>query len=70
MKWLRKMMQIIKGIKSILKCLKGVIWMTFTKNSALVRSYVLLIVAGYMTYEEVPALFNMREAVAEALMAE
>ncbi len=41
--------------------------MDFTKDSALVRSYVLLILAGKMTYEEVPNLFNLRDAVAEAL---
>lgn len=41
--------------------------MNFTKDSSLVKSYVLLILAGKMTYEEVPKLFNLREAVAEAL---
>ena len=43
--------------------------MNFTKDSALVKGYVLLIVANKMTYEEVPELFNLREAVAEALLS-
>ena len=41
--------------------------MTFKPNSAIVRSYVILILAGRMNYEEVPKLFNLKEAVAEAL---
>lgn len=41
--------------------------MFFKPDSAIVRSYVILILAGKMTYDEVPALFNLREAVAEAL---
>lgn len=44
--------------------------MNFTKDSQLVKGYVLLIVSNKMTYEEVPNLFNLREAVAEALTAE
>lgn len=41
--------------------------MNFTKDSSLVKSYVLLILASKMTYDEVPDLFNLRDAVAEAL---
>lgn len=41
--------------------------MTFTKDSQIVKSYVLLIFAGKMTYDEVPNLFNLRDAVAEAM---
>lgn len=41
--------------------------MTFKPNSSIVRSYVILILANRMTYEEVPKLFNLRDAVAEAL---
>lgn len=41
--------------------------MNFTKDSTLVKSYVLLILANKMTFEEVPELFNLRDAVAEAL---
>lgn len=41
--------------------------MVFRKDSAIVRSYVILILAGEMTFEEVPNLFNLREVVAEVL---
>lgn len=44
--------------------------MNFTKDSQLVKGYVLLIVSNKMDYEEVPKLFNLREAVAEALTGE
>lgn len=44
--------------------------MNFTTNSQLVKGYVLLIVSGKMTYEEVPNLFNLREAVLELLTEE
>lgn len=43
--------------------------MVFSKDSQLVKSYVLLITAGMITYEEVPDLFNLRAAVLEALTA-
>lgn len=41
--------------------------MIFKPDSSIVRSYVILILAGKMTYDEVPNLFNLREVVAEAL---
>ena len=41
--------------------------MFFKKDSQIVKSYVLLILAGEMAYEEVPKLFNLREMVAEVL---
>ncbi len=41
--------------------------MIFKKDSQIVRSYVILILAGQMTYEEVPNLFNLRVVVAEVL---
>ena len=41
--------------------------MYFKPNSAIVRSYVILILAERMEYSEVPKLFNLQEAVAEAL---
>lgn len=41
--------------------------MTFKPDSSIVRSYVILILAGKMTFDEVPNLFNLREAVQEAL---
>lgn len=44
--------------------------MNFTKDSQLVKGYILLIVSNKMDYEEVPKLFNLRDAVAEALTAE
>lgn len=44
--------------------------MTFKPDSQIVRSYVILILAGKMTYDEVPPLFNLREAVATALTDE
>lgn len=41
--------------------------MTFKPDSAIVRSYVILILADKMTFEEVPNLFNLRQAVQNAL---
>ena len=41
--------------------------MTFKPNSAIVRSCVILILAEKMEYDEVPKLFNLREAVQDAL---
>lgn len=41
--------------------------MIFKPDSQIVRSYVILILAGMMTFEEVPDLFNLREMVALAL---
>ena len=44
--------------------------MNFTKDMQIVKGYVLLIVSGLTTYEEVPKLFNLRDAVTEALTGE
>jgi len=52
---------------SIIKMLERMMKMLFKKDSAIVRSYVILILAGEMTYDEVPKLFNLREVVAEVL---
>lgn len=41
--------------------------MTFTKNSAIARSYAVLILANEITIEQVPDIFNMRQAVMEIL---
>lgn len=41
--------------------------MTFKPDSSIVRSYVILILAGKMTYDEVPNLFNLRDMVQEVL---
>jgi hypothetical protein len=39
--------------------------MTFTKNSALVKTWVSLVVSGAYTKEQVPKLFNLRDVVSE-----
>ncbi len=41
--------------------------MIFKPDSQIVRSYVILILAGKMTFEEVPNIFNLRQAVQDAL---
>ena len=37
--------------------------MVFTKNSALVKTWVSLVVSGAYTKEQVPKLINLREVV-------
>ncbi|WP_404427321.1 hypothetical protein LG296_01750 [Ureibacillus chungkukjangi] len=46
--------------------------MTFTKNSSIARSYVILILAsnGEMTIENVPNVGNLRETVTSILLNE
>ena len=46
--------------------------MTFTKNSSIARSYVILILAsnGEMTIENVPNVGNLRETVESILLSE
>ena len=39
----------------------------FKKESKTVESYVILILAGKKTFEQVPNIFNLREVVAEVL---
>lgn len=41
--------------------------MTFTRNSGLVKVWVGLVMAGTYTLDQVPALFNLREVVAEVV---
>jgi hypothetical protein len=41
--------------------------MVFTKNSAIVQSWVTLILAGTYTQDQVPKLFNLQDVVAEVL---
>lgn len=41
--------------------------MTFTENSGLVLVWVSLILAGTYKLEQVPELFNLKEAVTEVL---
>lgn len=56
-----------RAVKQIIKFIKEVVLMTFKPDSAIVRSYVILILAEKMIYGDVPNLFNLREAVANAL---
>lgn len=59
----------LRQIKNILKYLKEVVRMLFFKEgSRIVESYVILILAGRMEFSEVPNLFNLRDAVSEALV--
>lgn len=41
--------------------------MVFTKDSALVKIWVSLVLAGTYTLDEVPKLFNLKEVVAEVI---
>ena len=41
--------------------------MVFTKNSALVKTWVSLVVSGAYTKEQVPKLFNLPEVVSEVV---
>ena len=41
--------------------------MVFTKNSALVKTWVSLVDSGAYTKEQVPKLFNLREVVSEVV---
>lgn len=56
-----------KQIKNIIKFIKEILNMTFKPDSQIVKSYVILILAGKMTFDEVPNLFNLRQAVENAL---
>ena len=44
--------------------------MVFTKDSSLVKMWVANVKKGIYTLEQVPALFNLREVVAEVLESE
>lgn len=39
----------------------------FTKDSSFVQNYIILITLGLRKFEDVPALFNLREMVAQEL---
>lgn len=41
--------------------------MKFTKDSALVKTWVSLVVSGAYTKEQVPKLFNLRDVVSEVV---
>lgn len=43
--------------------------MIFTKDSALVKTWVSLVLAGTFTLEQVPKLFNLKSVVAEVVNA-
>jgi len=53
--------------RNTIKFIKEIIKMIFKPDSQIVRSYVILILAGKMTFEEVPNIFNLRQAVQDAL---
>ena len=54
-------------IKLILLILKELIFVNFTPESQIVKSYVLLIVAGIMSFDDVPDVGNLREVVQQVL---
>ena len=41
--------------------------MVFTKNSALVKTWLSLVLSGAYTKEQVPKLFNLRDVVGEVV---
>lgn len=43
--------------------------MKFTKNSALVKTWVSLILMGVYTVDDVPNIFNLRVVVAEVIQS-
>lgn len=47
--------------------LKGGDFMTFTKNSGLVKVWVGLVMAGTYELEQVPTLFNLKDVVTEVV---
>ena len=61
---------LINLIKLQTKITKEFFKMTFTKNSAIARSYVILILAGEMTIDDVPNVGNLRVIVLEILGAQ
>ncbi len=56
-----------KQIKNIIKFVKEIFNMTFKPDSQIVKSYVILILAGKMAFDEVPDIFNLRQAVENKL---
>ena len=52
---------------NIIKFIKEIVIMIFKPDSQIVRSYVILILAGKMEFDEVPDIFNLRKAVENAL---
>jgi len=54
---------IIETIKLCLEIRKEVLSMTFGPTSPITKAWVSMIVAGVYTREDVPNLYNLREAV-------
>lgn len=61
---------LINLFKLQIKTTKEFFKMTFTKNSSIARAYVILILAGEITIEDVPNVGNLRVIVLEILGAE
>ena len=64
-------MKSIKKFRFLIKlniiCVKELMKPMFNENSSLVKSAVLLIMAGLMTEEEIPNVSNLREVVLKVL---
>lgn len=63
-------MQLLKLIKLQLTLIKEMVFMTFTTKSRIAQSYVILILAGEMTIEDVPDFSNLRAVVLQILSGE
>jgi len=61
-KWF-KVFSLFKTSIEVIKMLKELFILVFKKDSRIVMSYVILILAGQMTFEQVPNLYNLREMV-------
>lgn len=70
-RWLRMYWRSLKSL-FLLQILitKEFFKMTFTKKSSIAQSYVILILAGEITIDNVPNVGNLREVVTEILMGE
>lgn len=54
-------------IKLFITQTKEMLFMTFTTESSIAKSYALLILAGKYTIEQVPDVGNLREVIVEIL---
>ena len=54
-------------IKLIITIIRELLIMTFTEKSSIVKSYVLLITAGIIEFEDVPNVGNLRDVVEAVL---
>ena len=57
------MFSTLKMVIEIFKMMKELFILIFKKDSRIVMSYVILILAEKMTFEQVPNLYNLREMV-------